>query len=288
MQGKKAPRRSRADSTQWFEIPGKVLRQDGVIRLRAPATASITDILSALRDGSYSKPFVLDDGLTRRLHFDLQSVQSEMSLKDPDALTFAYTQLMMAFLLFQPNPRHIALVGLGGGSLTRFCYYHLPRAKLTTIEIDREVIDLAEMFELPPAGARMRLVHADAADYFASTDDLYDAVLIDGCDRWGTAPTFCTADFYETLRERLRPGAVVVVNLTGDDTRVQLLLKAVASVFGDRTAVLPTKGGNRVLFALHAAEPFDWRKLMPRAEELEVNHGLEFESFARRLRRQLR
>ena len=52
-----------------------------------------------------------------------------MSLDEPDALVTAYTRKMMAFLLFNPAPKRIAMVGLGGGSLAKFCYRNLPKPR---------------------------------------------------------------------------------------------------------------------------------------------------------------
>src|SRR3546814_4062220 len=61
------------------------------------------------------------------------------------------------------------------------------------------------LFRAPTWDSRVRLVHADATDYFAAAEDWADVVLVDGCDRSGTAPAFCARAFYEMLRARLRP-----------------------------------------------------------------------------------
>ena len=90
------------------------------------------DILSTL--GGYSqepeygqgKPYVYDDAGVRRLHFDSAAVQSSMRLSDPYALDLSYTQAMMGFLLFSAEPRHILIVGLGGGSLSKYCHHRFP------------------------------------------------------------------------------------------------------------------------------------------------------------------
>ena len=72
--------------------------------------------------GRYDKPFIVDDGCTRQLYFSGCFVQSSMRLDDPFDLDFAYTRKMMAFLLFVPDPGHVLMVGLGGGSLAKFCH----------------------------------------------------------------------------------------------------------------------------------------------------------------------
>lgn len=93
-----------------------------------------------LLHGKYKKPYAIDSIRTSRLHFSLRYVQSEMLLNFPNALVFSYTRQMAGFLLFCPRPAKIVMVGLGGGSLTKFCRHHLPMARITSIEIDRGVI----------------------------------------------------------------------------------------------------------------------------------------------------
>ncbi|KAK0360144.1 hypothetical protein LTR94_028457 [Friedmanniomyces endolithicus] len=65
----------------------------------------------------------------------------------------------MCFALFVPDPRHIVMVGLGGGSLAKFCHRHFPRARITVLEIRDDVIALRDQFCLPPDDARLRILH---------------------------------------------------------------------------------------------------------------------------------
>ncbi len=276
----------------WLEIPARSLHFDGVIRVREPADADPTQVLQKIRDGSYAKPFVIDDGISRSLHFDFRSVQSEMLIGDPARLTFAYARKMMSFLLFKPDPRHIVIVGLGGGSLTRFCYNALPQTRLTTIEINADVLALADLFQIPADDWRHRVIHADAADYFAADagddDGRADVVLIDGCDRWGTAPVFCDAAFYANLRQRMHPDGMLVVNMTGLDNRRSAMLRAASEVFANQQLRVKVRGGNHLLFAFNAPRRvINWPVIQQRARNLEQLHGINFPMFACRLRQGL-
>ena len=66
------------------------------------------------------RPFVYEDRTTKALHFSISEIQSRMDVRDPYALDLEYTQTMMGFLLFHPQTRGIAMIGLGGGSLAKF------------------------------------------------------------------------------------------------------------------------------------------------------------------------
>jgi spermidine synthase len=232
-------------------------------------------------------PFVVDDGVIRSLHFSPYYVQSEMSIDEPYTLKLAYTRQMMAFMLFLPKPKQVTIVGLGGGSLTKFCYRELPRASITTVEIDRGVINCAHYFQIPAENQRMRIVHADAVDYFAAPDERADVILIDGCDELGIVPSFGNAGFYQKLRAGLRPGGMLVVNLIGPDEVVDFHRGLIADTFDDRLLVQDVAGeGNRVAFAFN--EPWrepDWPAIEREARKLARRHGLDFSAFARKLQR---
>ena len=66
----------------------------------------------------------------------------------PSELAVNYTRTMMGFLLFNQHAVNIAMIGLGGGSLLKFCYLHLPTTHFTAIEINPDVIALRHEFEV--------------------------------------------------------------------------------------------------------------------------------------------
>lgn len=253
--------------------------------LSEPADSGIMDVLQQLRRGEYPKPYVLDNGEHRELYIGQRFTQSRMSLNEPDALELAYTRSMMAFLLFRPQPRHVMLVGLGGGSLTKACYRGLPKARITTIEIDRTVIELASLFQVPKPGTRLRLVHADAATYFASTRQSADVVLVDGCDALGLSPSLCSESFYASARSRLRPGGVLVSNLVGTLARIGSMIDSIARVFDGQILVLrDAMSENRVVLAFcDPAWPPDWAQVRARVPELARQHALDLGGMAKQL-----
>lgn len=108
-----------------------------------------------------------------------------MLLSQPNELAVDYTRTMMGFLLLKQNPRHILMIGLGGGSLAKFCHQHLPDTELTVIEINPLVIALRGEFQVPDDGERFHVIEADGANFMRETDQLFDVVLVDGLDQQG-------------------------------------------------------------------------------------------------------
>src|SRR5260221_997001 len=78
-------------------------------------------------DDSHVRPFVREALDSQSMHFSDSAIQSRMQLQQPDALALEYTRTMMGFLMFEPKPAQVAMIGLGGGSLAKFCHRHLPR-----------------------------------------------------------------------------------------------------------------------------------------------------------------
>jgi spermidine synthase len=86
-----------------------------------------------------------------------------MWLDEPDTLVSAYTRKMMGFLLFRKRPRGVVMIGLGGGSLVKFCHRHLPSTRMTVVEINARVIALRSHFQIPPDDSRLRVINEDGS-----------------------------------------------------------------------------------------------------------------------------
>ncbi|WP_034292098.1 fused MFS/spermidine synthase [Herbaspirillum sp. RV1423] len=180
---------------------------------------------------SKGKPFSFDSDDMRTLHFDDRYIQSAMRISAPDELLLSYTRAMMAFLLFQREPASILIIGLGGGSLPKYCHRILPRAKITVLELDADVIALRDKFAVPAESERFQVVHTDAKDYVETTDQRVDVILHDGFDADGLAPSLSTESFYAACRKTLSDDGVLVSNLWGDAGNLSLVMDRLWTVF---------------------------------------------------------
>lgn len=161
------------------------------------------------------RPFVLDHGHLRFLYFDEKSVQSVMRIDAPLELLFGYTRAMMAFLLLKPAPRHLLLIGLGGGSLLKFCYHYLPNTRITTIEIDADVIALRKQFCIPDDNERLQIICDDAVHYLEGRRDEFDLIMLDGFDIDGLVGQLHNQDFYAKCYTALGNDGMLICNMWG-------------------------------------------------------------------------
>jgi spermidine synthase len=245
----------------------------GIVRQMKPSRMDFDP--HDLRQGK--RPFIVETASERHLLFSHDSVQSTMRLDDPDALTSEYTRRMMSFLLFNPEPREILMIGLGGGSLAKFCYRYLRNTRLTNVEIDADVISLRDDFCLPIDDARFRVVHADGARYLGRMTEPVDVIIVDAFDHSGVAPSLVTSDFYRNAASHLNPDGVLVMNLSGEPSRYDAHLQRIHDAFGEQTILVPVSvSGNDLLFALKRVQGATFEQLQARALRLKDRYALDF------------
>ncbi|MHB1249777.1 MAG: spermine/spermidine synthase domain-containing protein [Polaromonas sp.] len=227
----------------------------------------------------YIRPFVRDEGAAKSLHFTLGELQSRMLTSQPWQLALDYTRTMMGFLLFNPAPRHIGMIGLGGGSLAKFCYRQLPASRMTVLEINPYVIALRREFQVPDDGARFQVVAADAALYLQTETPALDVLLVDGFDHEGQSAALCTQRFYDDCLAALTANGVLVVNLHYNHPDYPLWLDRIGRSFnGNAVEALCREKSNGIVFASKG------RAISPRTMSLPRSlSGLDQEA-----RRQLR
>jgi spermidine synthase len=255
-----------------------------------PPWACAEALRSQLLDETYTKPYVMDDGERRFLHFNERLTQSAMRLAAPNDLDLRYTQKMMSFLLFCSRPRRLLLIGLGGGSLVKFCHYRLPATHMTVLENNPDVIALRDVFLVPPDGPNLKVQEADGAEYLEQTEKGIDVLLVDAFDSTGFAPSLANQDFFEQARSKLTGSGMLVVNLAGDAQTYAGLIGVVMQVFDDQVIMFPVREDhNYVLLAFRDPmfEP-NWRRLRGLAKELRSKYGLDFPSFLEKIERSAR
>lgn len=270
-----------------FELPSPFPDEPGLVRLLEPADSDAARLAAALLDGSYDKPFVLENGGLRALHFDLGYVQSVMRMDAPAALEMGYAQRMMAFLLFNPRPRKLLMIGLGGGSLVSFCHRHLIATALTVVEIDPHVLALRTLFGVPPDDDRLEVVAGDGAAYVANTERRFDTLMIDAFGPTGVADELLERDFYNNARKCLSAKGILIMNIAGAKAVYAPHVARLAEAFDDQLVAVSIRAdGNYVLFAFNEAgfQP-RWRWIHGLAPALELRLGLPYRELARELER---
>jgi spermidine synthase len=235
------------------------------------------------------KPYLTERDGILSLQFDEWSTQSEMSIDDTDELVIPYTRVIMGFLLLEPAPRHVAMIGLGGGSLAKYCYRHLPDTKITTVEINPDVIALRNEFAIPADDARFRVLLGDGAKWVAEHASQPDVLIVDGFDADGLPAQLSSQRFYDDCFAALADNGIMVVNLwKGYPNYDEYMARISNSFVGNRVVVEVENGLNHIVFAVkNTVFPPAASTIRHHAKLLGQTHPLNFQAKANRLVRVL-
>jgi len=232
--------------------------------------------------GRHSSVEVSEKRGVRALHLGGYAIQSAIRLSRPDALELHYTRAMMSFMLFEPAPRDVLMIGLGGGSIARFVHARLPMTRMTVVEINPRVLAAARShFGLPEADARLRIEIADGAAYVPAHPASADVLLLDAFEDGVSVKSLATQAFYDACRKALRPGGILVVNFIASERKFGTYLGRIEQAFDDQVLLLPA--GDRVNNIILAFEGGPERVpiagLNATAEALKREFDLPFDRF---------
>lgn len=193
---------------------------------------------------------VLESGHRRVLSFDGKVEQSCMSLNRPARLEYVYTRAMVLSLLFHPEPLHVLLLGLGGGSLLRALHERVPGCRLTALENRPAVPDVArDWFELPQ-DERVEVKIGDADRYLKRNPPKFDLVFADLYLAEGMNRIQAEGSFLAACREVLTERGILVLNFWSSEfAQIRQVTELLKEFFDRKVIYLHVQGGNIIGFA---------------------------------------
>ncbi len=196
--------------------------------------------------------FVSDEGL--------QYIESRVDISRPQRLDLDYSRTMMAGFLLQPAPKRVLMLGLGGGQISNYLFNHFPGIEIDAIDIDPEVVRLAQRyFDVPRDNPRYRTHVADgrlfieqAAGALGSDKHApWDMIILDAFRGVFVPYHLKTAEFYRACLDRLSPQGVVVANLHNATRMYPHDRNTLAAVFPQRYSFV-SEAGNQTTFVAAA------------------------------------
>lgn len=233
-------------------------------------------------------------GGVRYLHFGTEWVQGAMRLRKPDWVELEYAQQMMAWLLFlEPDGRddfHVAQLGLGAASLTKFCYRQFAGAKVTAVELNPSVVVAGRsMFAMPQDDERLSVLEMDAYDFVNDRENegSLDALQVDLYDATARGPVLDTLAFYRSCRRLLKSPGVMTINLFGDHSSFPRNIERICEAFDNRVLVFPEVHDGNVIALAFNGPPLevDWDAVDARARAIQKSTGLPASGWPEALRR---
>ena len=192
--------------------------------------------------------------LSTNVMFGVQSI-----LKKDDSLSGMYYDCAMAALYMrdvsanparEDSPR-ILILGNGTGTYARQCLKYLPDSRVTGVEIDQSITDLArEYFDMP---GKVKVTTYDGRAYLQADKNLYDVIMVDAYQDISIPFQMASAEFFTMVRDHLDDGGVMVVNMnmraSGENSINDYLTDTIAHVFPYVSTADVENYTNRELFA---------------------------------------
>ncbi|MFT3707804.1 MAG: fused MFS/spermidine synthase [Archangium sp.] len=193
---------------------------------------------------------VVDDGDRRCLRFgeELQLNQSCRSLTHPERIELAYARVVLERIeALQPVPQRVLIIGLGGASLPNALVAAHPHIAIDAVELDPQVIAVAEKYFAFVQTPTVRAHAGDGASFIADAahrDARYDLVIMDAFDDDGIPPALYSRALLENVRTLLGERGTFIANTI--ETSSGRELELTREVFGPQVEVTAS-GKNRIL-----------------------------------------
>jgi spermidine synthase len=129
-----------------------------------------------------------------------------------------HESLVHPAMIAHPHPESVFIAGGGEGATLRDVLLHNTVKKAVMVDIDEEVVDLCRKY-LPTFhrgsfdDKRSEIRYEDARAYIAETRNRFDVAIIDLADpvEAGPAQMLYTREFYQLVKDKLKPGGIMVV-----------------------------------------------------------------------------
>jgi predicted membrane-bound spermidine synthase len=128
-------------------------------------------------------------------------------------------------------PRRVAILGNAAGTTSRAYEEFFPKTRVDGVEIDPELSEIGRRF-FDMNNPRLHLYHEDARPFLRRIDARYDVISVDAYRQPYIPFYLTTVEFFETVRDRLVPDGVLIVNV-GHPRRQDGLEKVLTATIGE-------------------------------------------------------
>jgi spermidine synthase len=193
----------------------------------------------------YARVIERDDG-SRRLELNEGQAQHSICMAECDAgpagprnpasvLTGDVWDghLVDGFAALDEPPRRVAILGNAAGTTARAYEEFFPDTRVDGVEIDGELSEIGRRW-FDMNNPRLHLYHEDARPFLRRIDAKYDVISVDAYRQPYIPFYLTTVEFFESVRDHLRPGGVLIVNAghpEGQDELEKVLTATIADVF---------------------------------------------------------
>ena len=213
----------------------------------------------------------------RFLRFD-GSLETRMNVRRPLLGHFEYTEFFQIPLLWNPKPKNVLMIGLGGGSTQRAYQAYYPDVHVDTVELDSAVIGVAKLY-FGVNATRSHKIHQGDGRLFLrrNKQKKYDTIILDAytSNRYGSYIPYhlATREFFKLAAEDITPNGILAYNVIGNyqgerSDIVGSIYRTLRTVFPQVIPIQARESKNIVLLATKKPKPMDRQSLRGYFERL--------------------
>jgi spermidine synthase len=226
----------------------------------------------------YRNIFVTQNGDERCMTFRYPQGMGRQSCKllhEPKKLVSLYTRMQLSALFLNPNPKHILIIGEGGGTIPTALQEMCPDAQIDLVELDGAVDSVARAYFTFKSGPRMHVFISDGRIFvkrMAAQKPNYDLVLLDAFEADYIPEHMLTREFLQEVKATMAPNGVIVANTFSNSALYDHESVTYRDVFGP---YFNLKLANRIILGRNGGiAPDDLSYARKNAVALEAEFGM--------------
>lgn len=181
--------------------------------------------------------------------------ESAVDLADPPRLVVPYTVFIATSAIFHPDPKSVLMIGLGGGGFNQFFEKAFPSATLETVEVDSQVLALAQKYLAFKQSDRNKVSVLDGRMFLRRSRTAYHWIILDAFRGGFVPPHLKTVEFYKLAQSHLAPNGLFIANVRTDTALFASDVRTLRAVFPQVGYFEVRQTENAVLVAANFASP---------------------------------
>lgn len=166
--------------------------------------------------------FAKHDSINLSVHQNVQfqwlemnnTVQTVMDLTTPYKPVLPHMHGMLLALYYMSNPKSVLELGLGGGALQRFFYRYFPKCQMTSIELNKKIIEyFYDYFSAGWKADKNHVVKHQDAQKAVKQHREQDLLFIDLFSGYSSPDFMHQKAFFEDCVNALSKKGLLVINL---------------------------------------------------------------------------
>jgi spermidine synthase len=194
---------------RWLLVPAAL----AVLLVVPPGTVKAADGLLYEGESRYQYVQVVEHGNARYLHLNEGVAVHSVWRRDHVLTGGEWDMFLVAPSLLPAPAARVAILGNAGGTTARAFGKYFPRARIDGVELDPKVTEAGRRFLGLGDNPRLVVHTADARPFLRTSDARYDLILVDAYRQPYVPFYLATREFFRLVRDRLRPGGVVALNV---------------------------------------------------------------------------